>query len=369
MHRYLIKTSQDGTLAMSVSRHFYICVAQIYPGRPNPISNLILTRVNNKRAEDFSEMFESSARFNQDLGDWNVAASGINFRHTFLNASQFDQMLCWTWHENVYLLETFTGTACDQAGRDCNSCQPSSKPSIMPSVSHAPSVSREPSLLPSEEPSYEPTGYPTQRPTDVFTDECLAIVTRTPGTSNIFTMDYILELDLCTDPSLNAEETAALEGVVFDFLNAGASEACADNLNFMLVTLSDFMTGGSCAEGSQSDELSTLTFDVEGLGKNCIPHALPVFGEVDSGETATERKLSNFLQTLLLEAGFEDVSSVSPPEGITITSESEYQAFEIADGVDPYGEVSLFNCTRCSRITSGLTLDSDVQLGLYRQRV
>ena len=159
-------------------------------------------------------------------------------------------------------------------------------PSMMPSISRSPSVSLEPSLLPSQEPSYVPTNYPTLRPTDVFTEECLAIVNRTPGTSNLFTMDYVLEIDLCEDPSLNSTETEALEGVVFDFLNAGASEACADNLNFMIVSLEDFSAGGSCTEGSESNELSVLTFNVEGLGKNCMPFALPSFTGSDSGEAA-----------------------------------------------------------------------------------
>lgn len=287
---------------------------------------------------DFSEAFESSVRFNQDLKDWDVTANGINFKQTFKNASLFDQMLCWTWHEHVYLLETFMGTACDLAGLDCNACQPSSKPSMMPSISTFPSLSLEPSLLPSQEPSDVPTNYPTMRPTDFFTEECLAIVNRTPGTSHSFTMDYVLEIDLCEDPSLNSTETDALQGVVFDFLNAGASEACQDNLNFMLVSLEDFSAGGSCTEGSGSNDLSVLTFSVEGLGKNCMPFALPTFsGGSDSGDASTERKLTNYLQSLLLEVGFDDVSSVSPPEGISITSETEYQAFEVPEGADPDG--------------------------------
>ena len=43
------------------------------------------------------------------------------------------------------------------------------------------------------------------------------------------------------------------------------------------------------------------------------------------------------MQSLLLEAGFDGISSVAPPEGISITSETEYQAFEVPEGADPDG--------------------------------
>jgi len=247
---------------------------------------------------------------------------------TFKDASSFHQTLCWSFDVQVIRYEMFEGTLCDSSSESCLGCPPTPSPSLEPSTSLLPTATSKPSLIPSRMPSFKPTVSPTESPTNFFSEECLQIVDRTMQQSTLFTIDYTLRITgLC---ELDDERTDQLQSALFTYLNAAATDVCGPNLSFIIVTLDSFVVGRSCGDDDANEEASQLLFSIQGVGKNCQPHSLPAFESSEESSAVVRMLEYNFLQELLLEAGFseEEVESVDVPTGgMEITTQTEFETY------------------------------------------
>jgi hypothetical protein len=145
---------------------------------------------------------------------------------------------------------------------------------------------------------------------------------------------------------LDDERTEQLQSALFTYLNAAATDVCGPNLSFIIVTLDSFVEGGSCGgDNTNTDLASELVFSIQGVGKNCQPHSLPAFESSDEPAAVGRMLEYNFLQELLLEAGFseEEVESVEVPSGgMEITTQTEFETYSAPVGLDPEGKTCWF---------------------------